>query len=167
MNKHREQQHHSAQLQRQPALQERRSDPYHNEAKYAEPTMCPDCNAVYHQGHWKWSTVPAGAHLQRCPSCQRMYDRCPAGFLSLSGPFLMEHHSEIMNLLRNVAERAKSEHPLKTIIAIEEKPDGVMISTAEIHLARELGEAVQHAYKGELDYHYNSGENLLRVNWVH
>jgi hypothetical protein len=33
------------------------------------------------------------------------------------------------------------------------------------HLARRIGEAVNDAWRGELTYHYNKEENLLRVSW--
>jgi hypothetical protein len=50
-------------------------------------------------------------------------------------------------------------------MAIEETADGIVVTTASVHLARAIGEALEHAWKGELDYHYNEGENLLRVMW--
>ena len=31
--------------------------------------------------------------------------------------------------------------------------------------ARGIGEAIHHAYQGDLEFHYNPAENLLRVNW--
>jgi hypothetical protein len=49
---------------------------------------------------------------------------------------------------------------------IEEKSDTALITTTDIHLARGIGEAVHHAYQGELDYHYNPEEALLRVTWM-
>jgi NMD protein affecting ribosome stability and mRNA decay len=150
-------------------LQEFRPDAYRSKTKYAEPTVCPDCQAVYHAGRWQWLSPPADAEAQRCPACQRAHDHYPAGYLSLSGKFLAEHHGEIMQLIQNIADRARAEHPIKKIIDIDEEAvDSVLVSTAEIHLARELGEAIHRAYKGgELDYHYNSGDNLLRVTWKH
>ena len=41
-----------------------------------------------------------------------------------------------------------------------------MVTTTDIHLARGIGEALEHAYQGELEFHYNEGENLLRVHWA-
>jgi hypothetical protein len=49
---------------------------------------------------------------------------------------------------------------------IEDEDDGVLITTTDIHLARGIGEALHHAYQGELEYHYNEQENLLRVVWA-
>ena len=41
----------------------------------------------------------------------------------------------------------------------------LLVTTTDPHLARRIGEALHHAYKGELDYHYNKEEKLLRVVW--
>ena len=50
-------------------------------------------------------------------------------------------------------------------MATEEEGNGVLITTTDIHLARGIGEAIHHAYQGDLEFHYNPAENLLRVNW--
>ncbi|MGZ9075499.1 MAG: hypothetical protein ACXW13_06955 [Burkholderiaceae bacterium] len=42
----------------------------------------------------------------------------------------------------------------------------MLITTTDIHLARDIDEAVHAAYKGELQYHYKKEENLLRVLWT-
>ena len=47
----------------------------------------------------------------------------------------------------------------------EEQDDKLMITTTDIHLARGIGEALEHAYRGELAFHYNKAEYLLRVRW--
>lgn len=71
----------------------------------------------------------------------------------------------MLRLVRNELARAKAEHPLKRIMKIEDAEDGVLVATTEIHLARGIGEAVHNAYQGELEFHYNENENLLRVVW--
>lgn len=45
----------------------------------------------------------------------------------------------------------------------KEQDDGILETTTEIHLARGIGEALHHAFKGELEFHYNQLESLLRV----
>jgi len=35
----------------------------------------------------------------------------------------------------------------------------------ELHLARGIGEALEKAYEGDLNYQYNKGEFMLRVTW--
>jgi len=83
-------------------------DAYRMPAKLPEPTVCPECKAVFHQGRWQWLETPASAHHETCPACKRANDDMPAGYVTLE---------------------------------------------------------VKHAYQGELELHYNSGENQLRAYW--
>jgi len=140
-------------------------DSYKSELKLHEPARCPECGAVYHTGRWQWALAPAGAHEQLCPACHRIHDRFPAGFVTLSGEFLAGHRDEVLSLARHREAKEKAEHPLQRIMAIEDVEDGVLITTTDPHLARNIGEAVRSAYKGRLEYHYNKEENLLRVRW--
>ena len=146
---------------------EQAHDPYQAKGKYPEPTVCPQCKAVFHEGRWRWGEAPADAHAHVCPACQRIADELPAGFVDLEGEFMATHRAEILALVRHQEERARQEHPLQRIIAVSEKADGVEITTTDIHLARALGEAVHSAYQGELEFHYNREDYLLRVHWMH
>ena len=148
-------------------FQERVHDAYKAKGKLPEPTVCPQCSAVFHEGRWQWRQVPADAHRQTCPACHRLHDHYPAGFVTLQGEFFHAHRDEIMHLVHNEEKRARAEHPLKRIMAVEEKDAATLVTTTDIHLARGIGEALHHAYQGELKYHYNPEENLLRVSWTH
>ena len=147
-------------------IQEFRHDPYQPKHKLPESTACPNCGAVYHHGHWQWASAPAGAHQELCPACHRIHDEFPAGFITLGGEFFKEHRDEILHLVHNEGERFKAEHPLKRVMAVADEEDGVMVTTTDIHLARDIGEALHHAYHGELEFHYNEDDNLLRVHWT-
>jgi len=152
-------------VRRDRLIQDIRHDAYKAKHKLPEPTVCPNCGAVFHEGRWQWMDRPASAHEETCPACHRIHDEFPAGFVSVSGTFFKEHRDELLHLARNEEDRAKAEHPLKRIMNIEEQDDGILITTTDIHLARGIGEALHHAYQGELEYHYNEQENLLRVMW--
>jgi NMD protein affecting ribosome stability and mRNA decay len=157
-----------------PTPQERRQDrlihewvhdPYKSKHKLADPTVCPPCGAVFHQGRWTWLTRPKGAHKALCPACQRIRDKYPAGSLSLRGGFLGRHKQEILNLVRHEEKAETTEHPLHRIMQIEEQVDGILITTTDIHLPRRIGEALHHAYQGEIDFHYIEEGSTLHVHW--
>jgi NMD protein affecting ribosome stability and mRNA decay len=152
-------------LRRDQLIQELVHDSYKSKKKLREPTRCPECGAVYGGGRWTWGTAPAGVHEARCPACNRIRDKFPAGYVTLRGEFLGAHRDEILQLVRNREANEKAQHPLERIMAIEDVEDGVLVTTTDTHLARNIAESVQAAYKGELDFHYNREENLLRATW--
>ncbi|MBS3935619.1 MAG: ATPase [Sulfuritalea sp.] len=145
--------------------QERGHDTYKLGGKLCEPAVCGECGAVYAAGRWTWATRPAEAYQVTCPACRRIRDSYPAGFVRIGGAFFAAHRDEILNLLRHREARERAEHPLSRIIAAADEADGMTITTTDVHLARDLGEALHNAYRGELEFHYNQGENLLRVAW--
>lgn len=146
-------------------FQERVHDPYKSRRKLPEPTVCSQCGAVFQEGRWKWGEAPQHANREICAACQRINDHYPAGFITLGGEFFYAHRDEILHLVHNVEKREGAEHPFKRIMAIEEKDDATLVTTTDIHLARGIGEAIHHAYQGELQFHYNPDEYLLRVTW--
>ncbi len=146
-------------------VQERSNDTYKTKAKLAEPTVCATCGAVYRKGRWTWDPRPADAAETTCPACQRIRDRYPAGHLQLSGAFVMQHRAEILGTARNEETTEKAEHPLARIIAIEDHGDGIEITTTDTHLARRIGEALHHAFEGDLKFSYGEDEALLRAEW--
>lgn len=148
-------------------FQERVHDAYKVQGKLPEPSVCSECNAVFHEGRWQWLPAPVNAHKATCPACHRIHDHFPAGFLTMKGEFFESHRDEIMHLVHNHEQRERQEHPLQRIMATEEKEGATLVTTTDIHLARGLGEALHHAYQGELEYHYSPEQNLLRVNWTH
>ena len=154
-------------LQREQLLQELVHDSYKAKRKLHEPTLCPDCGAVYRQGRWQWGAAPEkDAHKERCPACHRVHDHFPAGYVTVRGAFFDQHRDEILHRMRHCEEAEKREHPLQRIMAIETDAEGTVVTTTDPHLARRIGDALHDAYKGELEYHYNKDENLLRVAWT-
>ena len=140
-------------------------DPYKLVKKTHEPLVCPQCGAVYHEGRWHWSTRPADAHEQLCQACHRINDHYPAGIVTLSGPFVLQHRPEMIRLARHQEEAEKKEHPLNRIIDIEEAPDRIVINTTDIHLPRRIADAHERAWHGKTDFHYDEDGYFVRVNW--
>lgn len=146
-------------------LFEKDIDAYKSKGKLSEPTVCKECGAVYHEGRWQWIEAPAKADQKICPACHRIHDNNPAGFVTLQGPFFNTHCEEIRRLIQHHAEHERVEHPLKRIMAIENRGGAMLVTTTDTHLARGIGEAVRHAYQGELKVDHTPGENLVRVHW--
>lgn len=147
-------------------IQEHRHDSYKLAGKLKEPTVCPTCKAVFHKGHWTWSVPPPEAHETLCPACHRIHDKYPKGLLTLKGIFPRQELEQVMGLLKNTESKENKEHPLARIMNIEEKPEGLVVSTTDTHLPRQIGEALQHAYHGKLDLHYDKDEEFVRVTWT-
>jgi NMD protein affecting ribosome stability and mRNA decay len=140
-------------------------DPYRHAAKPPEPTICPECKAVFAEGRWMWGDAPDEANEQLCPACQRIQDRFPAGYVTIKGAFFAEHRDEIVALIENHEKKEKAARPLQRIMAMDTIRDGIEVTTTDSHLARGIGEALQDAYKGELKLRYSRDENLLRATW--
>jgi hypothetical protein len=159
-------------VRRDQLRQEREHDTYKRQHKPPEPSACPDCGAIFHAGHWQWGLRRPDSNEVICPACHRIRDNFPAGFLHVGGHFFTTHRDEILSLIRHHAEKARAEHPLARIITTKKdderksgSEDGILVTTTDIHLARDLGEALHHAYHGDLEFHYNEAEKLLRVGW--
>jgi hypothetical protein len=140
-------------------------DPYQSKVKLPEPTACSDCGAVYRNGRWKWGIESGHNHLTRCPACQRIHDKFPAGYVNIKGRYVSAHREELLSIARNLEVKEKAERPLQRIMDIESTEEQIIITTTDIHLARGIGDALHRAHQGALDYHYEPGQYLLRVNW--
>ena len=147
-------------------LREKRHDTYKLRSKLPEPTICPECGATYHKGHWSWGQPPSGSvHEHTCPACQRILDHYPAGELTISGAFATAHEEEIVNLAKNIEQKEKVQHPLNRIMAIEKSAAGMRILTTDIHLPRRIAESLEHAWEGVLDMHYDEEGYFIRLAW--
>lgn len=148
-------------------IQEHVHDPYKQRSKPGDMLVCRNCGAVTQDGRWQWREHrPLGAEEGICPACRRIADGCPAGILTIEGLFAEDHREEILGLMQNQAQAETAGHPLNRIMAVSPHDGGMTITTTEIHLARRLGEALHHAYHGELSFHYEPDEYLLRLRWV-
>jgi NMD protein affecting ribosome stability and mRNA decay len=140
-------------------------DPYQARAKLPEPAVCRKCGAVYHMGRWQWLPLPEAANRGECPACLRIRGNDPAGIVTLAGGFVREHQDELRSLIRHQEEQEKREHALNRVMAVRTLSDGLEITTTDIHLPRRIGEAIERACGGTLDYHYEEDRYFLRVRW--
>lgn len=147
-------------------IEEHRHDPYKARGKLTEPSQCPTCKAVFHEGRWQWSSGPVtGAHQETCPACHRIADNYPAGEVTLSGGFVAQHSDDLVNLIRNTERKEKVEHPLQRVMAIDEREGRIVVTTTDIHLPRRIAHAIKSAYDGDLDMHYDEAGYFVRIAW--
>lgn len=147
-------------------VQEYQHDTYKQQGKLKEPTVCSGCGALFHRGRWTWGFAPIGAKSSTCPACHRARDKYPKGLVTITGNFKEEQREQVQGVIRNAEAREMKEHPLSRIMGIERRPEGLVISTTDTHLPRRIGEALKHAYRGDLDFHYDRDEDFIRVNWA-
>lgn len=147
------------------AQDEQRIDPYKRSKKLEEPTVCPQCGAVYQAGRWHWTKRPAGAHETLCQACLRINDKYPAGVVTITGTLTPQLKAELQHLARHQEEAEKPEHPMNWIMSIVENPNELVISTTDIHLPRRIGEAIDRAHRGTLKMHFDEHAYSVRVTW--
>jgi len=141
-------------------------DPYKTKSKPPESSVCPVCHAVFKEGRWQWAgSWPIDAHPQTCQACHRVHDESPAGVMTLSGRFVRDHRTELVQLIQHREQIENREHPLHRIMRIEEGPDLILVKTTDIHLPHAIGEALRHAYKGRLEIRYSAETYFVEVKW--
>ena len=143
-------------------------DPYKMRRKLPGGTVSSECGAVFDDGRWHWPSYapPHSSPREVCQACHRIRDAYPAGWLTIHGGFVAAHKREIVNLARHQEALEKGEHPLHRIMDITAEKDGLVVTTTDIHLPRRIGEALRHAYQGELTFHYEEEAYRLRVYWT-
>ena len=141
-------------------------DAYREDAKLADPTICPDCHATFKRGRWTWEAADPGAPQHRCPACRRIHDGQPAGHVTLQGPFFAGHRDEVLGLAFACEAGARQEHPMQRIIGAQDLAGGgVVVTTTDAHLARGIAVAIHDAFKGDLDIDFGKQENFVRATW--
>jgi NMD protein affecting ribosome stability and mRNA decay len=134
-------------------------------AKAAGGLVCRDCGVVQHRGRWFFGAPPlAELAAGRCPACQRVRERYPAGTLRLPAD-LSARRTELLALIRNVEETEKAEHPLERLMDVEESGGQLVVTTTGVHLARELAHKLGRQLHRKPRFRYADDEDLVHVDW--
>lgn len=128
------------------------------------PASCSDCKAVYYEGQWRWGTVPLSANETRCPACERLRCHLPAATLTLQGASVTKHRDEFKRVALQREQALQTDNPLQRIMDMAPTPRGMSITTTEVQLARDIGEALREVYGGSLVAEYDK-QGMLRVRW--
>jgi len=152
-------------VRRQQPVPEGHHESFKIQRKPSEAAACPSFWATYHGGRWQCAGWPNGSQEVHCPACDRLRDDSPVGIARIGRKFFIEHRQELSELIRQHEAKARAKHPRGRIVAIEDSEHGMLVTTTDIDLARDLGVALHQAYQGELELHYDGEKKLLRVHW--
>jgi len=87
------------------------------------------------------------------------------GVIKISGKFLLDHESDIVNLVNHEGKLAEERNPKAKINKIEKANGGLVVEVSEHNLAMRIGKALSSAYKGEHHYNFREGEKFAEVIW--
>lgn len=138
-----------------------------------EAAVCTGCKAIFQGKRWfsegyDGAKLPAG-HLPGkvvCPACQRIKDGNPAGVITLSGDYLIQHKEVILNAVKNIESKARAKNPLARIMKISQEGNILTISTTHEKLAEKLGKDIYKSHSGKLGFQWSEDESFVRVNWT-
>ena len=154
-------------------MAQRSTDVYLPKQGSREVTLCSKCGAFYWNKRWSTdaadlSKAQAEAPTAKvvCPACQRMHDDNPAGIVTLSGEYLLQHENDILNMIKHVEANTRAKNPLARIMEIQQENKVLTISTTDAKLAQKLGKELYKAHKGELHFQWSQAESFSRVNWT-
>lgn len=92
-------------------------------------------------------------------------DAQPEACVSIAGDFALEHHDEIIDLVRRFEEQEGAAHPGRRIVSVRADASHLLINTNDARLARAIGEALQSTFQGNLKFHFGETHRVLRVHW--
>jgi len=139
--------------------------PYQGSHKPPEHSLCPECNAVFQSGRWQWADASSDPQAVVCPACSRIRDDDPAGVVALTGSFLSAHREDILALISQMGEEAKSHDALHRIMRVEEGPASMVVTTTDIHTPRRIGDVLQRTYGGKLESSFDEEDSFLHIIW--
>ncbi len=128
--------------------------------------ICSDCDAVYYYKSWhhalegyKELSEDKGIKFSVCPACQMIKEKKYEGQLIIRN---VSRKEELLNLIKNVAEKAFKRDVLDRIIEIKEGKE-IEVLTTENQLAVSIGKQVKRAFKGKIDIKWSKDESVARV----
>jgi NMD protein affecting ribosome stability and mRNA decay len=137
-----------------------------------EVAVCTKCRAAFWEKRWftdeaEAARLTAGRPVTKvlCPACQRMKDNNPAGVVSFSGDYLLQHENVILNALKNVEAKTRGKNPLARIMEIRQEGSELTVHTTDEKLAEKLGREIYKSHSGRLSFQWSEDESFVRVNW--
>jgi hypothetical protein len=149
------------------------SDTYFPRGSVQGVSVCNSCHAVYRNKRWyadeemyRSISKDPGTGGKVCPACLKIRDNFPGGIVTLKGSYVVTHHEDLLNLIRNEEVRARNVNPLERVMSIKENGFGTLVvATTNEKLAQRLGRAIKKAFNGQVSYNWSHENKLVRVAW--
>lgn len=87
------------------------------------------------------------------------------GIVRIAGKFLLDHETEILNLIKHEDKLAQERNPNHKVTKIEKIDDMIVVEVSVHNLAERIGHALKSAYKGEIDLKFRPGEKFVEIDW--
>ena len=131
--------------------------------------ICKKCGSVYYGKSWhhrledyKHLSEHKNIKFVLCPACQMIKDKQYEGVVTLIN-IPQDKKAEILNLVRNVGQRAFEKDPLDRIIKIKKGGKDMAIFTTENQLAVIIGKQIKRAFQGKLNIKWSHQESTVRI----
>jgi len=136
--------------------------------------ICKVCNAVYFEKSWKHLTEDLKDILQKEPSKKILYKLCPADEMIKKGRFEGEiliknipldqnRKQELINIIKNISQKAYQRDPLDKLISIEDRQNLIRVLLTDNNLALSMGKQIIHAFKGSFKVSFSRLRKLAHV----
>lgn len=87
------------------------------------------------------------------------------GQIKLSGAFLAEHETDILNLIKHQSRLSEATAPEHKVTDISKADGGIVVTTSSHTLASHIGKALCHAFKGETKITFSQDEKYVDIDW--
>ncbi|MDE2484064.1 MAG: hypothetical protein KGL32_02270 [candidate division NC10 bacterium] len=148
------------------------TDSYLAKGAPGKMVVCHGCHAISAGRRWYQDEAVYAKLLKTgtvkevyCPACEKIRDGYPSGQVTLKGPFLAEHHDEILRIITNEEKRARERNPLHRIMSLREENGQLEITTTDEKLAQRIGRELRKACGGTVAYGWSHDNKFLRVQW--
>lgn len=137
--------------------------------------ICPKCNAVFFEKSWKHlnddlrNIIKNNSQKQRtinklCPADQMIEKRGFEGEIIIKNPPSdPSRRQELLNIIKNIAQKAYERDPLDRLISVEDKGQLLRVLLTDNNLALSMGKQIVHAFKGNFKVSFSRLRKLAHV----
>lgn len=134
--------------------------------------ICRDCNAAYYDKSWhhgledyKHFKKDKKINFKTCFACQMIKNKQYEGMVTIEN-FPKDSMSDLINLIKNIGERAFKRDPLDRIIKLKQDKNKIIVTTTENQLVISIANQIKCAfknYKPKQEVNWSEREDVTRI----